>query len=162
MILGREEILKRVKNENLIENFCEQCLQQAGYDLRIKTAYYIEGSPSLLKEKRILPNVTEIKTEKIVLEPNEYVLIETVEKVNMPLDLIALVFPRTTLFRMGASLRTGVVDPGYKGTLTFGLKNESDLRIKIEKGARVAQIIFIKTIGKTVEYKGKYQGGKVI
>ena len=162
MILGRDEILKRVKNENLIENFDETCLQQAGYDLRIKTAYWIENSSFLGKNERKLPTISEVKNDVIVLEPNEYLLMETVEKVNMPLDLIAIVLPRTSLFRMGASLRTGVVDPGYKGSLTFGLKNESNLKIKIEKGARIAQIVFIKVFGKASEYKGVYQGGRIV
>ena len=60
MILGRYEILKLVKEKRLIENFFEKSLQQAGYDLRIKTAYRIKGEPYLKGEERILPNIEEI------------------------------------------------------------------------------------------------------
>ncbi|MCD6564076.1 MAG: dCTP deaminase [Thermoproteales archaeon] len=161
MILGRYEILKLVKEKRLIENFFEKSLQQAGYDLRIKTAYRIKGEPYLKGEERILPNIEEITEDPIIIYPNEYLLMETMEKVNMPLDLAAIVFPRTTLFRMGLGLRNGVIDPGYVGSLVFGLKNESSLTVKIKKKSRVAQIIFLKVQGKTIPYEGVYKGGKI-
>lgn len=161
MILGRSEILRLVNEKNLIENFYEKSLQQAGYDLRMKTAYRIKGEPFLKNEERILPTVEEIQDNPILLRPGEYILMETVEKVNMPLNLAAVVYPRTTLFRMGVSLRNGVVDPGYVGSLIFGLKNESMLNVKIEKGSRVAQMIFLVVKGKTIPYEGVYKGGKI-
>ena len=161
MILGRYEILKRVKEQKLIDNFYEKSLQQSGYDLRIKTAYRIEGNPYLKGDERKLPKIKEVLEDPIIINPNEYLLMETIEKVNMPLDLAAVVYPRTTLFRMGLGLRNGVIDPGYTGSLVFGLKNESSLTVKIKKGSRVAQIIFLKVLGETVPYEGVYKGGKI-
>jgi len=76
--------------------------------------------------------------------------------------LMARVLPRSSLFRCGASLRNAVVDPGYNGTLTFGLKNESEFNFVVEKGARICQIVFEAVHGETKPYQGKYQGGKVV
>ena len=80
----------------------------------------------------------------------------------MPLDLVAFIFPRSTLFRCGVSLRTAVVDPGYRGRLTIGIKNETKHEFKLEKHARIAQIVFCLVKGKTGKYEGAYQGGKVV
>jgi deoxycytidine triphosphate deaminase len=72
------------------------------------------------------------------------------------------VLNRSSLFRCGASTFNAFVDPGYKGALTFGLKNISDHDISIQKGVRVAQIVFEEVTGGTKPYSGRYQGGKVV
>ena len=97
-----------------------------------------------------------------MLAPGEYVLIETIEKVNMPENLIARVLNRSSLFRCGCSLFTAVVDPGYCGILTIGFKNLSEFPFEIEIGARVGQVVFETVKGETKLYCGRYQGGKVV
>lgn len=162
MILGREEILKLVKEKKLIEAFDEGCLEGAGYDLRVARFYNASGDSYLGKDKRVMPGIAEIPSEILRMAPGDYVLMETVEKVNMPENLIARVLNRSSLFRCGASTFNALVDPGYQGTLTFGLRNISNNNFTIQKGARVAQIVFEEIKGGTKLYDGKYQGGKVV
>jgi deoxycytidine triphosphate deaminase len=69
--------------------------------------------------------------------------------------------PRTTTFRSGLFLRTGPVQPGYQGELTFGLKNEGEIRVEIEMGARFAHIVFHEVKGGGSQYRGQWQGGRV-
>jgi dCTP deaminase len=161
MVLGRNTILELVGG-GLIENFNIDSLGGAGYDLRLGKAYLLESDSFLGVSERKTPTVKEITAKKIVLKPEDYVLMETVERVNMPANLMARVLNRSTLFRCGCSLFNAVVDPGYKGTLTFGLKNLSDRNFTVEKGARIAQIVFEEVDGETTEYDGKYQGGKIV
>lgn len=149
-------------NPPLLENFEGKNVQGAGVDLRLGNVYRIKTGAKLLAEGRVLPEVEKLEDSILTVKPGEYLLAETAEKINTPADMLALVLPRTTLFRSGVSLRTGVIDPGYKGTLTFGLKNESDQDFVLEKGARVAQMIFIRVDGGTRPYDGVYQGGKVV
>ncbi len=162
MILGRGEILRLVKEKKLIEGFDESCLEGAGYDLRVGMFYGNSGDTFLGKEDRRLPDIKEIMEDVLLLKPGEYVLMETVERVNMPSDLIARVLNRSSLFRCGASTFNALVDPGYKGRLTFGLKNISGHDFTVRRGARVAQIVFEEVRGETKGYTGKYQGGKVV
>jgi deoxycytidine triphosphate deaminase len=161
MILGYEEILKLIK-EGVVENCPESSVQPAGVDLRVGRFYRLKSGAKLLKDSRELPEVEEIQEDKIVLKPGEYILVETMEKINTPADILALVLPRTTLFRSGVSLRTGVIDPGFNGTLTFGMKNEGNYEFVLERGARIAQMILLRVEGKTKLYNGRYQGGKVV
>jgi len=159
MFLGHDEILKRIKKENLIEGYLSESVQGAGVDLRVDKVLEPTGKAKLKRSDRMLPAVLETG---FVLEPGRYYLITTMEKVNMPEDLVAFMFNRSSLFRCGASLRTAVIDPGYHGELTVGVKNEGAYDIELEQGARVLQLVFAEVKGDTRKYNGRYQGGKVV
>jgi dCTP deaminase/dUTP pyrophosphatase len=162
MILGNEKIAKLTAEKKLIENFTPECLEPSGYDLRLGKAYRIKSDSFIGVSERKTPQVEEIKEEKILLKPGDYILVETLEKVNMPSDLMARILQRSSVFRCGCTLATAVVDPGYCGTLTMGLKNQSDQEFTIEKNAKIAQIVFEEVSGSSKKYDGKYQGGKVV
>jgi len=159
MFLGHDEILDRIRNEDLLENVDEENIQGAGVDLRIDELYSLISEGFIGKSKRTLPENTAL--DNFILKPKGFYLFKTVEKINMPSDLVAFMFPRSTLFRCGISLRTAVIDPGYKGELTVGLFNESERKIKLEKHARVAQLVLANVSGGTKLYEGRYQGGKI-
>lgn len=165
VVIGYEEILKQIKQKQpLIENVDEKNIQPSGVDLRVKCIYRLKNGGYLGVENRKTPDVevvTKENGEKIILRPNEFVLVETMEKVNMPNNLSAIVLPRSSLFRCGVSLHTAVVDPGYIGTLTFGMKNLSNFPFEIEIGSKIGQIVFEEVKGNAKLYNGKYQGGKV-
>ncbi len=163
MILAKSEIEKLVaENPPLIENFKKENLQGAGYDLRLDVLYKIKSDARLGINSRKLPEVEEICGDVYVIKPNEYYLVKTVEKVNIPSNLIARILPRSTLFRCGVYIFTALVDPGYKGALTFGIKNFSNYEFRVKRFAKIAQIVFEKVEGKAEKYNGRYQGGKVI
>jgi len=163
-VLGYEEIKELIKKRKLLENVDEKNIQPAGVDVRVKCIYRLKNGGFLGVKNRKNPDievVAKYKEEKFTLNPNEFVLVETMEKVNMPNDLLAIILPRSSLFRCGVSLHTAVVDPGFIGTLTFGMKNLSEHPFEIEIGSRIGQIVFEKVKGNTKLYEGKYQGGKV-
>ncbi|PKP54604.1 MAG: dCTP deaminase [Candidatus Altiarchaeales archaeon HGW-Altiarchaeales-3] len=164
MILGNSKILELVKDENikLLVNFNEECLGSAGYDLRAGKIYKIISGSKIGATDRIMPDVREIPAKQYFMDAYEYILLETIEKVNMPNDLLARILNRSSLFRCGCTLATAVVDPGYCGTLTLGLKNLNKFKFEIEVGARVGQIVFETVEGDVKPYDGRYQGGKVV
>ncbi len=161
-MLGGERILELVKKSGLIENFDKRCLGGAGYDLRIGKIYELRGGGYLGIEVRDMPSVEEIKFDEFTLNPYSYVLIESVEIVNMPSNLTARILPRSTIFRCGAHLITALVDPKYRGTLIMGLVNLGRAPFRIQRNARIAQIVFERVEGKTRAYNGRYQGGRVV
>jgi deoxycytidine triphosphate deaminase len=164
VVIGYDKILELIDKKKLIENVDKNNVQPSGVDLRAKTVYRLKNGGYLGLKNRQTPNVDIVSDkigDKIILEPNEFVLVETMEKVNMPNDLLALIFPRSSLFRCGVSLHTAVVDPGFIGTLTFGMKNLSDHPFELEIGSKIGQIVFEEVKGNDKLYNGKYQGGKV-
>ena len=161
MYLSRKEIEKRIREGRLLVGYGPGSIQGAGVDLRIGTLFNPTSGASLRMEGRVLPEMQEVKRAIYTLDPGVYALCLTMERVHMPQDLVAFIYPRSTLFRCGVGLRTAVVDPGYEGPLTLGIKNEGAYPFALERGARIAQKVFAEVLAGATNYGGKYQGGKV-
>lgn len=83
------------------------------------------------------------------------------EKINLPENIAAVFRTRSTLFRCGLTLHTGIANPGFSGPLYFGLANLGEIPVEIEMGARIASVIFMQVKGKPVNaYRGQWQGGR--
>lgn len=107
-------------------------LSHAGYDVRIAEDFY--------------------------LGPKEFTLASTLERFDMPADVVGMVHDKSTWARRGLSLFNTVIEPGWHGYLTLEIVNNSGGVIALEKGMPIAQIIFLRT-EEPVEtlYSGKYQ-----
>ena len=170
MILGPKLLLQLVKEKKLVEGLAERELKTpegAGFDLRLGEVYKISGHAFLGITERETPKIelqvksSKFKVNNIVIKPGEFYLVTTMEKVNLPLDICARFVPRTTTFRSGLFLRTGVAQPGYCGKLTFGLKNEGPVEVVMELGCRFVHAQFEWVDGGGNQYKGQWQGGRV-
>ncbi|MBI2601023.1 hypothetical protein HYW42_03655 [Candidatus Daviesbacteria bacterium] len=178
-VLGLDEVLKLVKEENLVEDLGDRELNNpegVGVDLRIGEIHKIieggafieaDGKSGLGKRKGVKTELiakydpsSEIQ-EEVVIEPGEYYLVSTVEKINTPKNLMPMVYPRSTLFRAGVLLLNTKIDPGYSGSLTGGLINLSKFPLKIQMGARIYNLVFYKIDGEIVSYRGQHQGGRI-
>lgn len=169
MILGSLELLRLVKEINLVENLSERELNNpegAGFDLRLGKLFKLKGRGFLGMDERETPDVQLVgefnpeKKSSIIIKPGEYFLTETVEKFNMPMNLLAIVKPRTTLHRSGIITRVSVVDPGYKGTVHPAIFNAGGVEVEIELGARYINAMFFEVKGETTGYRGQWQGGR--
>ena len=168
MIIGPKELLKLVKKVKLVEGLSERELtnpEGAGFDLRLGEVYKISGKAFLGETHRKTPDIKLVKKhgkdKSVRVRPGEFFLFKTIEKINLPLHLSAVILPRTTTFRSGIFLRTGPIQPGYQGELTFGAKNEGPITVEIEMGARFAHVIFHEIKGSGSKYRGQWQGGRV-
>lgn len=168
MILGPKQLLQLVKDVNLVEGLSERELtnpEGTGFDLRLGEVYTISGDAFLGETHRKTPDIALFKQygkdKSIKIKPGDFFLVKTIEKINLPIDLSAVILPRTTTFRSGLFLRTGPVQPGYQGELTFGLKNEGPVTVELELGARFAHILFHQIKGLGSQYRGQWQGGRV-
>jgi deoxycytidine triphosphate deaminase len=168
MIVSPKQLLKLVKSKKLVEGLSERELtnpEGAGFDLRLGEVYKISGKAFLGETHRQTPDIESVavfgKHKSIKIKPGDFFLVKTIEKINLPLDLSAVILPRTTTFRCGLFLRSGPVQPGYEGELTFGLKNEGPITVEIEMGARFAHILFHEIKGTGEKYRGQWQGGRV-
>lgn len=178
-VLGINHVHKRIKEDKLVENLGDRELQNpegVGIDLRLGEIHRIieggafievDGPAGLGKRKGVKTELIakfdptgDAQTE-VELEPGEYYLVATIEKVNTPQDLMPMIYPRTSLFRGGILLLNSKTDPGYSGTLTVGLTNLSKFTLKIQMGARICNMVFYKIEGDTISYRGQHQGGRI-
>lgn len=135
-------------------------IQQAGIDLTVnKIEEFVgEGLLAQYNQDRILPEIKELSFENDVyhLDPGGYI-VRYNESIHVPLTAAALTLPRSSLMRSGATLHSAVWDPGYEGK-GMGLLTVFH-PIKIQKNARIAQIIFFSLSNPAKDgYSGTYQG----
>jgi deoxycytidine triphosphate deaminase len=139
-----------------------------GFDLTVGAVLEFDtpGSLDFSNKERVVPEGEEIVPQKENpqdkfgwwnLKKGVY-KIRTNEVVNLPADLIAIAFSRTSLLRMGAFTQHGVWDAGFKGRSEFILVVDNPKGIKIKQNARIAQIIFFKINETKQSYQGIYQG----
>lgn len=97
--------------------------------------------------------------ESIIMPPKSFRLASTVEKFNMPADVIAFVCDKSTWARRGLQVRNTVIEPGWRGYLTLEFKNDHEIdELNIVAGMPIAQVIFQRLEAPTdAPYDGKYQ-----
>jgi dCTP deaminase len=84
--------------------------------------------------------------EPFIVQPGEFVLGVTRERIRVPDDLVVRVEGRSSLGRLGIIVHStaGFVDPGFRGTLTLEISNLNRLPIALYPGMRICQVAFLK------------------
>ena len=92
------------------------------------------------------------------LRPGEFMLLSTVERFEMPRDVVGIVHDKSTWARRGLAVQNTVVEPGWQGFLTLEVTNHGVEDIICNAGTGIAQIIFHRLDEETEQpYDGKYQ-----
>jgi len=100
-----------------------------------------------------------------VVQPGEFVLGVTLEKIKIPDYMVARVEGRSSLGRLGIIIHStaGFVDAGFEGTITLEITNINRMPVALYPGMRVCQLAFEQmTTSAEVPYQNKksskYQG----
>ena len=171
MVIGPKKLLELVKEVNLVSNLDKRELENpegAGFDLRLGAVHKISGGAAFLGiHERETPTIETLyvfkknEHQEIRIDPGDFYLLQTIEEVNLPKNITAQILPRTTTFRSGLIIRTGPVQPGYQGSLTFACFNAGPLPVVLELGCRFVHIQFFWIDGEGEMYRGQWQGGRV-
>lgn len=145
MIIPAQMIRARCATDNpLITPFAERSpaegltygLSPAGYDVRIDQDLIV--SPTTYR--------------------GSFLLASTMERFQMPNDLLAVVHDKSTWARKGLAVQNTVIEPGWAGFLTLELSNYGDDVISISRGTPIAQVVFHLLAAPTEQpYTGRYQ-----
>lgn len=131
MILTSTQFLSEVKIEPTVDAWQ---VNPAALDLRIGVKIYrpVSGQEVILQPGH-----------KLTINSKEHFLIQTLEKVTIPLDVVGVVYPRSGTNRKGITVdMTGIVDPGYSGHLMIPVTNMMGKAVHFYPGERIAQIMF--------------------
>ncbi len=159
-ILTKQEILERVHSGNIginpgLDSFQ---LQAHAVDLRLGFTFLIPKAWRMTDQGREALSIDPLRDhgpeyfDVIELEqgqhfdllPEEYVLVSTFETIKIPNDLMAILYPRSSVNRKGLSVDlTGIIDSGYEGPLTLPIRNNTNSQvIQLHPGERFCQIVF--------------------
>jgi dCTP deaminase len=176
MILSDADILERLGDGDLvIEPLSDPELQvqPASVDLRLGREFLEFQRTNISSihpnsEEEVSEYVDETVVEEgdeFILHPGDFVLGTTVERVEIPPDLIAHVEGRSSLGRLAIVVHAtaGLADPGYKGQITLELSNLGTAPVALSPGMRISQLTFteLKTPAERpygADRGSKYQG----
>lgn len=94
-----------------------------------------------------------------ILQPRGFVLAATNEYFNFSKSTCGFVQGRSSIGRIGLTVQNaGFIDPGFYGTITLELVNESRNPIALIPDYRIAQVVFMDVRDNQLAYTGKYNG----
>jgi dCTP deaminase len=142
--------IRRLVDEGriVIEPWDPELVQPASVDLRLGGSFRVfhNHRTSAIDLREPPTNLTEeIQAEMFVIHPGEFVLGRTLERVELPDDIVARIEGKSSLGRLGLIVHAtaGFVDPGFKGTLTLEITNLTRVPIKLYPELPIAQLSFM-------------------
>ena len=167
-VLSETDIRRLVKeNPPLVEGWVnlDEQVQPNGFELTLRevAAYQNAGQIARSNKDRVLPDLTVLPFGAdgfIHLQPGAY-LITYNEIVNLPKNIMALGRPRSSLYRCGVGLGMAVWDAGYHGRSQSMLTVFNPGGFRVQKNARIAQLVFFTMTGDSTGYQGIYQNENI-
>ena len=168
VVLSRQEIKRLLKKKPpLVEGYVdlEEQVQPNGVDLTLREIALLQSSGRITAEnsQRLVSDLAPLVFDGlgfIDLVPGAYIITYN-EVVHLPKNIMALGRPRSSLLRCGVTVGTAVWDAGYEGRSQSLLVVYNPRGFRLQKNARVIQLIFMRLSEKTEGYKGAYQGENI-
>lgn len=167
MILADSEIRRRLAMRGsgrlIIDPMPDDdCFQAASVDLTLanELAEFYEGNSAIDPAETIEMKNLPLRGG-MVLDPGEFILGSTVERVEVPADLVARVEGKSSLGRMGLMVHVtaGFIDPGFRGNITLELRNLNARPIILVPGMKISQIAFEPVFGEVLRPYGSPELG---
>lgn len=165
MSVLNDKALKQAVDHGLIRDMihARTQIQQCGVELTLAKVERFNSSGAIAfdNKERALPKMEELEFLGIGgylrVMPGAY-LITFNETVKIPIDMMAIARPRSSLLRMGVTVETAVFDPGYEGVPKAMLVVTNSGGFSVKKDARLVQLIFMPLTGAAESgYNGAYQ-----
>ena len=164
-VLSRQDIHSLLNQEPpLIEGYIdlEEQVQPNGFDLTLREVAMLQsaGRIAVMNSQRLVSDLAPLAFDGlgfIDLIAGAYIITYN-EVVHLPRNIMALGTARSSLLRCGVSVHTAVWDAGYSGRSQSLIVVHNPLGFRLQKNARVAQLVFLQLTRETEGYQGAYQG----
>jgi len=134
-----------------------------GYDIRLGSRFLVpQGASGVALDPRGTSREgfhEVVAATAFELLPGAFVLAESVERFNLPPDVMGLCFGKSSCARCGLLVNVTPLEPGWRGRLTIALTNLAPLPIWLYAGQGIAQIVFIRGQRPGRTYEEKESGG---
>ena len=167
-ILSKLEIQQLMQNQPpLIEGYInlEEQVQPNGFDLTLREIALLQSSGRIAvsNSQRLVSDLAPMMFDGlgfISLPPGAYIITFN-EIVHLPKNIMALANPRSSLLRCGVTVDTAIWDAGYSGRSQSLMVVYNSQGFRLQKNARVLQLVFLRLTGETDGYGGAYQGENI-
>lgn len=156
MILSDQDIKARLSSGSVVIEPLEDRelqIQPASVDLRLSSQFRRATN----QELETVPD-----GEDFILAPGEFALGATIERLRVPVDLVARVEGRSSVGRLGILVHAtaGFIDPGFDGNITLELANLGPTPARLRPGSRICQIVFHEMTSAASRPYGPQRGSK--
>jgi len=167
-ILSKTDIHKLLQQQPpLIEGWInlEEQVQPNGVDLTLREVALLQssGKIAVADSQRLVSDLAPLVFDGlgfIDLMPGTYIITYN-EIVHLPKNIMALATPRSSLLRCGVTVNTAVWDAGYSGRSQSLMVVYNPQGFRLQKNARIVQLIFLQLARDTEGYRGAYQGENI-
>lgn len=161
MVLSDVDIIERIGQDDLvIDPYIEDHVEPASVDLRLGEDFKKAPDGAIFRTTSLSEDEDTITwvdySDVLVLHPGDFALATTLERVEIPDDMVASVLGRSSLGRLGISVHqtAGYIDPGFKGQITLELSNHGPTSVELEAGERICQVAFEELSSSAMEPYG--------
>ncbi len=167
-VLSGQDI-QRLLNQDppLVEGWLdlEAQLQANGFDLTLREVALPQsaGKITVANSQRVVSETAPLVfdgLDSIELVPGTYIITYN-EIVHLPQNIMALATPRSSLLRCGVAVNTAVWDAGYSGRSQSLLVVYNPRGFRLQRNARLVQLVFFELTSETEGYGGVYQGENI-
>ena len=163
-VLSKQDILRLMHQDPpLVEDYIdlEAQVQPNGVDLTIREAALLQTSGRIAtsNSQRVVSALAPLVFDGlgfIDLVPGAYIITYN-EIVHLPTNVMALARPRSSLLRCGVTVNTAVWDAGYSGRSQSLMVVHNPQGFRLQRNARVVQLVFLPLTQETEGYQGTYQ-----
>ena len=155
MVLSDGDIKKALKSKKIVitpaPDFSTQ-LGSCSIDLRLGNTFRVFDhsrnafiDPTKKDFSNEITKEVKIKTgENFVMQPGDFVLAVTLEKVKIPSDIMGRLEGRSSLGRLGIVVHStaSIFDPGWDGKPVLELGNLGRMAVKLTPGMRICAMTF--------------------
>jgi len=167
-ILSQQDIYRLLKEEPPLIECCiniDEQVQPNGIDITLREMAVLQ-SPGKIAVKNSQREISTLAPlvfdglDFIDLMAGAYIVTYN-EVVNLPNNIMALARPRSSLLRCGVTVNTAVWDAGYSGRSQSLMVVYNPQGIRLQRNARIVQLIFLELTRETEGYHGRYQGENI-
>ena len=163
-ILSKQEIHRLLQKKPPLIEGCidiEKQVQPNGIDLTLRDIALLQSPGRIAVEdsQRLVSDLAPLVFDGlgfIDLVPGIYSITYN-EIVHLPTNIMALARPRSSLLRCGVTVDTAIWDAGYSGRSQSLMVVYNPQGFRLQRNARIIQLIFLRLSQKTEGYKGAYQ-----
>ncbi len=167
-VLSGQDIIRLIKQDPpLVEGWIDldEQVQANGFDLTLRDMAVPQsaGRITAANSQRVVSDLSPLVFDgmgSIELVPGIYIITYN-EIVHLPKNIMALGRPRSSLLRCGVTVGTAVWDAGYEGRSQSLLVVYNYRGFRVQRNARITQLVFFELTGDSEGYNGVYQGENI-
>lgn len=167
-VLSKQDIHRLLQQEPpLIEGYInlEEQVQPNGVDLTLREVTLLQsaGKIAVKDSQRLVSALAPLVFNGlgfIDLTAGAYIITYN-EIIHLPKNIMALATPRSSLLRCGVTINTAVWDAGYSGRSQSLMVVYNPQGFRVQRNARILQLVFLRLTQETEGYQGAYQGENI-